>query len=84
MIKLKMVECHECQGTGAEPDESAGPALRAERLKLGIGLRQLSRALDVSATYIMDIESASRRLNNRIAAQYLAKLKELTNGTGAK
>lgn len=46
--------------------------LRARRLKAGLSLRELARLLNVTASYLCDIELGRRplRLEHRIASKY--------------
>jgi hypothetical protein len=80
MIKIKTVDCEACLGTGKQPDQGMGPLLKAERVKLGIGLRQMERAMDISRTYLVDMERGSRRMSNKMALLYREQLEALTNG----
>lgn len=76
-MKLKTKECTHCSGTGKVPEEGSGELLRAERVRLGISIRKLAQALDLSPSYIDDMEKGRRGINTLRALQYLAKVKEM-------
>lgn len=54
--------CHCCNGTGDELDDAAlGRKLRNLRTKAGVGLREMSRALSISHSFLSQLESGNRR-----------------------
>jgi len=74
---IKKISCPKCNGTGfvTEP-VSIGKTLREMRLRAGWTLRQLADALDVSSSYLHDVEKGHRRIrNDRFAAamEYLSQ-----------
>ena len=64
MGKLRLAwngTCSHCRGTGQQVDATAtGKRIRQARLRVGIGLREASRALKISAPYLSDIERGRR------------------------
>lgn len=66
--------CPTCNGSGRVADPVvAGAAYRKRRLKAGIGLREMSRRLDVSAAYLSDLELGRRGWrNDKLRAAYEA------------
>jgi hypothetical protein len=81
-MRIQMVTCHECGGAGKQPAADVGPLLKAERIKRGIGLRQMERALDISRTYLTDLEKGTRRVTSKIASAYLEQLEKLGGRNG--
>jgi len=55
------MECTRCRGTGKEPDWRAlGQAVRVKREAKGFGLREVARAVQVSASFLSDLELGRR------------------------
>jgi predicted transcriptional regulator len=63
--------CEACDGRGHTV--TADPAaLRARRKLAGLGLRQLARSLELSPSYISDIERGKRNATQAIVEVYAA------------
>lgn len=60
-IPVRTGACERCDGTGLQLDAIAtGKRIRQARRRLGIGLREASRALKLSPTHLSDIELGRR------------------------
>lgn len=58
-------KCVACSGTGRVPNPIAtGVQMRQRRERAGVGLRELSRKLGVSAAYLSDLELGRRGWRN--------------------
>lgn len=79
-LKIKLVDCEYCGGTGKQPAEDAREQLRTAREKAGVSMRSLATAMGVSYGYLGDIERGNRKLTPLLAVKYSAKLEELKNG----
>lgn len=47
-----------------------GPAKRKQRIKAGVGLRELAREMRVSAMYVVDLERGTRRFTEDMKGIY--------------
>jgi len=72
VIKLVKVERVDHVETGAH--------VRALREKLGLGLREVARALQLSAAYVSDLELGKRSWTRSRAAAYVHILGEIKEG----
>lgn len=68
-------KCHRCGGTGREPDwRTYGRAVRTERERRGIGLRQLARRVKCSPAFLSDMERGNRSWQGPVARRVLTTL----------
>lgn len=77
--KLKTQPCSNCQGTGLLPADDVGPILRAEREKACLLQRDVADHMNISPTYIYDLETGRRPWTNELVAGYRTALVELSN-----
>lgn len=82
-LRIKMVDCEYCGGSGRIPDDTAHEQLRTAREKTGVSMRSLATAMGISYGYLGDIERGNRKLTPFMADKYMAKLEELKNGAGS-
>lgn len=55
------MDCKRCRGSGKEPDWGAlGDVVRRQRKAKGLGLREVARAVRVSASFLCDLELGRR------------------------
>jgi len=78
--KLKTQTCGACNGTGTLPSDDAGPLLKAEREKAGVQAKDIAEALNVSPSYLHDLERGNRRWTNELVESYMKALEKLRNG----
>lgn len=76
-MKIKMVECSECDGTGKVPGSEVGLELRTLREKAEIRASDLADYMSISASYLYDLERGNRQLSNGMVASYQAGLEAL-------
>lgn len=78
-IKLKQVDCSSCGGTGKQYDPiTTGPALRATREEAGVSREKLATAMEISSTYVYDIETDPRKtLAPELVQRYLQEVAKL-------
>ena len=70
MIPFKVREtCPRCGGHGEE-DHFLGAALRAFREEHGLGLREMSRKIGLSPSYLSDLEHDRRAVSAEIVLLY--------------
>lgn len=74
-----MTVCSHCGGTGQEPDDKAiGEEVRRTRLKTGMSLREMAGRLEITPSYLCDLELGRRRWNvekrQRVEAILAARL----------
>ena len=68
--------CSKCEGSGFVPDhQQIGAALREQRIKCGLKLRAVAKALDCSPTYVFDLEKGRRPFKGDMIKRYEALLK---------
>lgn len=71
----KTVPCSKCRGSGEVlSDAYIGQQMRNLREKLGVKLREVAKALDVSAPYISDLERGFRHWNDDLKKRFLVAL----------
>lgn len=71
--------CSLCDGTGHRIDPAAlGPMLRSRREDAGVGLREVSRAIGISATHVSDVENGRRGASGQWVERYLAALQTVS------
>ena len=69
------MECKRCHGSGKEPDWRAlGIRVRTERVNKGLGLREVARAVRVSASFLSDLELGRRSWEGTKARAVLTML----------
>jgi transcriptional regulator with XRE-family HTH domain len=69
MAKFKDMPCGSC---GAPRSVVDGAWLRQQRIKAGLGLREMAQRLGFSAPYICDIELNRRNCTPKVRAAYEA------------
>lgn len=79
MAKLKTKTCGNCGGSGSVPDDNVGAGLREEREKAGVTMKDMAEALNISASYLTDLERDNRRWTNELMESYQVKLEALRN-----
>jgi transcriptional regulator with XRE-family HTH domain len=52
----------------------AGDILRSQRLRRGVSLRALARAMEISAPYLVDLELGRRAMNPTLRGRYRVAL----------
>lgn len=68
---MKTKKCHCCHGTGTEHDAKVhGRAMSGLRLRAGIGLRAMAKRLNVSHTYLWQMEQGRRRWPDALNRKY--------------
>ena len=68
--------CIRCSGTGLEPDDRAiGRRMRERRLAKGLSLRAMATLLELSSSYISDLETGRRQWGKRNVDRYEQALK---------
>lgn len=75
------MKCPRCDGTGDLPD---GKTLRDLREAYGVSLRAVARALELSISYISDLERDKRNWTASLGTSYLAALESLRTSLIAK
>lgn len=69
------MECTRCRGSGKEPDWRAlGQSVRKSREAKGLGLREVARAVQVSASFLSDLELGRRSWQGNKARAVLTLL----------
>lgn len=79
MKQLKTKCCPMCQGSGSVPDDNAGATLRIERERAGVRVRDLATAMNISDSFLYDLERGNRKLTNELLESYQHGLKELSD-----
>ena len=65
------MNCKHCAGTGVEPDNAAiGAAMRGIRIASHQTLRNVAATMEISATYLSDLELGRRNWNHDILAKF--------------
>lgn len=65
------MKCNRCNGSGSEPnDVKIGKTLKAFREKAGVSLRSTARTMDISPSYLVNLEQGTRRWNGDLIALY--------------
>ena len=75
--KLGTKTCPRCGGRGTVPDETVGPSLKAFREKSGVALLKLSKELELSRTFLSDLEAGRRNWSPLLIEKYRRKVGEL-------
>jgi transcriptional regulator with XRE-family HTH domain len=73
---LKTLECESCNGTGKQPD---GAYIRGQREKRGVSLRDAAEEMQISATYLSNIESGRRRATWELIKKFDNAMKRMAN-----
>lgn len=67
----KTKPCHCCTGTGKELDHAAvGASMRRLRTARGLSLQEISRRLDLSLSYVSDLERGRRNWNDELVERF--------------
>lgn len=69
--------CGACGGRGTTPTREVGAHLAAQREKYGITQRALADKLNISRSYLSDLELDNRAWTNELVESYQQKLSEL-------
>lgn len=77
MKPLKTKCCHACGGSGTLPDGNAGRLLRTERERAGVRVSALADAMNISDSYLYDLERGHRKLTNELLGAYQRGLEKL-------
>ena len=78
--KLKTQPCHACEGSGKIPADDVGTVLREEREAIDITQGAVADVLNISQTYLRDLETNRRRWTNELVTSYQQALERLKNG----
>lgn len=78
--KLKTQACGTCGGSGALPADDVGEVLREEREKFSITGVDLAAAMNISVSYLYDLEKGHRKWTNELLGSYQRALEGLRNG----
>ena len=72
MSKSAKHPCHCCMGSGSETDHvKLGGELSGLRQKAGIGLRDMSRRLKVSHSFLCQLENGNRTWTPKLINRFL-------------
>ncbi len=73
-----MKACDKCGGTGRIPDDRIyGAEMRKFREAAGITARTVARRLEVSASYLSDLEHGRRRWTPKLIFAYTTAVEDL-------
>ena len=71
----KTKPCHCCAGSGTETDNAkTGRAMSGLRLRAGIGLREMARALRISHSFLCQLEQGNRTWTEEVRFHYHQQL----------
>lgn len=82
MSELKMKCCPACLGKGTVPGDTIGAQLRRLREAAGVKPTAMSTALNMSPSYLYDLERNRRRWTNELVKSYQNKLEGLCRAEG--
>lgn len=75
-MNIHTKKCDRCDGTGRVPDPVAiGDHLRKKRENAGVSLRTIAKQMNISATYLSDMERGNRLWSVVKVEQYLEILR---------
>lgn len=77
--KLRSKPCATCNGSGSVPDDSTGALLRKDREKAGITASAVANHMDISDSFLYDLEKDRRTWTAELVARYQAAMEELVN-----
>lgn len=80
MTELKTKTCGACQGSGVLPGDTVGAQLRRQRESAGVKPSEMSTALNISPSYLYDLERNRRRWTSELVESYQRELKGLSDG----